>query len=208
MKQALHGHVFVCSRKFLCKNFKNTKDDVDVNILHINKFVKDAMQGVPGNIEVFFVNQEDYLKVTPLGQILIDNRHLFLSQQLQKKYAGYAQSQFQKMKKSQSFGIGRQDLVENFGYDTKFFMHTIRLLTSGIEIAETCDHSTYRPNLELLLRCRKGDFTFDEAIEMVEMYDNQLKISFGKTALPLNADYDKINKLLMDINREALGLTF
>ncbi|GAA0339248.1 hypothetical protein GCM10008967_31950 [Bacillus carboniphilus] len=32
------------------KNFKNTKDDIDINIIHINKFVKDAMHGVPNNI--------------------------------------------------------------------------------------------------------------------------------------------------------------
>ena len=29
------------------KNFKNTKDDIDISIMHINKFVSDAMQGVP-----------------------------------------------------------------------------------------------------------------------------------------------------------------
>lgn len=61
------------------KNFRNTKDDVDVNIIHVNKFVRDAMQSVPNNIEILFVRPEDYIKVTPLGQILIDNRHLFLS---------------------------------------------------------------------------------------------------------------------------------
>jgi predicted nucleotidyltransferase len=189
------------------KNFKNTKDDVDVNIIHINKFVKDAMQGVPNNIEILFVNQKDYLKVTPLGQMLIDNRHLFLSQQLQKKFAGYAYSQLQKMKANQSNGVGRQDLFDRYGYDTKFFMHVIRLLTSGIEISETCDYVTYRTNRELLLKCRNGEFTFTEALKMVEMYDNQLKVSFAKTELPLNVDYDKINQLLIDINKFGLELT-
>ncbi|USK36431.1 nucleotidyltransferase domain-containing protein (plasmid) [Bacillus sp. F19] len=41
------------------KNFRNTKDDIDVSIIHINKFVKDAMQGVPNNIEILFVRPED-----------------------------------------------------------------------------------------------------------------------------------------------------
>jgi predicted nucleotidyltransferase len=36
-------------------NFKNKKDDVDIAIAHINKFVMDAMAGVPNNIEILFV---------------------------------------------------------------------------------------------------------------------------------------------------------
>jgi hypothetical protein len=86
-------------------------------------------------------------------------------------------------------------------------MHFIRLLTSGIEISETCDYVSYRTNRELLLKCRNGEFTFTEALKMVEMYDNQLKVSFAKTELPLNVDYDKINQLLIDINRIGLELT-
>ena len=188
------------------KNFRNTKDDVDVNIIHINKFVKDAMQGVPNNIEILFVRPEDYLKVTPLGQLLIDHRHLFLSKHLQKKFGGYAYSQIQKLKNKQSNGTGREDLIEKFQYDTKFFMHSIRLLTSAIEILETGDFSTYRPNRQLLLDCRNGKYTFDEALEMVEMFDHQLKVALEKSTLPKTPDYRRINELLIEINRQGLGL--
>src|SRR5699024_9375576 len=55
------------------KNFKNTKDDVDINIIHINKFVKDAMQGTPNNIELLFIDKEKYIKLNTLGQLLVDN---------------------------------------------------------------------------------------------------------------------------------------
>lgn len=188
------------------KNFRNTKDDVDVNILHINKFVKEAMQGVPNNIEILFVRQEDYIKVTPLGQLLIDNRHLFLSKHIQKKFGGYAYSQIQKLKNKQSNGTGRQDLIEEFGYDTKFFMHSIRLLTSAIEILETGDFSTYRTNRELLLDCRNGKYSFNEALEMIGMYDDQLKIALEKSILPKTPDYRRINELLIEINRQGLEL--
>jgi uncharacterized protein len=189
------------------KNFKNTKDDVDVNIIHINKFVKDAMAGVPNNIEILFVRPEDYLKVTPLGQRLIDNRHLFLSKLIQKRFGGYAYSQIQKLKNKVSNGTGRQDLINAFGYDTKFFMHSVRLLTSAIEILDTCDYSTYRGNRELLLECRNGRYTFTEALQMIEELDEQLKVAVTKSALPSTPDYKKINQLLMDINREGLLLS-
>jgi predicted nucleotidyltransferase len=188
------------------KNFKNTKDDVDVNIIHINKFVKDAMQGVPNNIEILFVRPKDYVKVTPLGQLLVDNRHLFLSKAIKNRFGGYANSQIQKLKIKNSNGTGRQDLIEAFGYDTKFFMHAIRLLTSAIEILETGDYSTYRWNRELLLDCRNGRYTLDEALELIECYDEQLQKAYELSSLPATVDYHKINKLLIEINQKGLDL--
>jgi uncharacterized protein len=188
------------------KNFKNTKDDVDVNIIHINKFVKDAMQGVPNNIEILFVRQKDYLKVTPLGQKLIDNRHLFLSKQIKNKFGGYAYSQIQKLKNKKSNGTGRQDLIDKHGYDTKFFMHSVRLLTSAIEILETGDFSTYRPNRQFLLDCRNGKFSFEEALGIIEYYDSELKVAIEKSELPSKPNYKKINQLLIEINKEGLSL--
>lgn len=188
------------------KNFKNTKDDVDVNIIHINKFVKDAMQGVPNNIEILFVRREDYLKITSLGQKLIDNRHLFLSKQIKNKFGGYAYSQIQKLKNKKSNGTGRQDLIDKHGYDTKFFMHGVRLLTSAIEILETGDFSTYRPNRQFLLDCRNGKYSFEEALEIVEYYDNKLKVAIEKSELPSKPNYKKINQLLIEINKEGLSL--
>jgi hypothetical protein len=188
------------------KNFKNTKDDVDVNIIHINKFVKDAMHGVPNNIEILFVRPEDYVKVTPLGQLLVDNRHLFLSKIIKNRFGGYANSQIQKLKIKNSNGTGRQDLIEAFGYDTKFFGHAIRLLTSAIEILLTGDYSTYRTNRELLLDCRNGKYTEEQAFDMIDYYDNELRNAYEVSELPATVDYHKINNLLIEINRKGLSL--
>src|SRR5690625_136889 len=188
------------------KNFKNTKEDVDVNIIHINKFVKDAMRGVPNNIEILFVREEDYLKVTDLGRILIDNRHLFLSKQILKTFGGSAYSQLQKLKNKKSNGTGSHDLIQKHGYDTKFMAHSIRLLTSAIEILETGDFSTYRPNREHLLECREGKYTFEEAVEMIAEYDTKLKEAANRSDLPKTPDYQKINKMLVELNKRCLEL--
>lgn len=185
------------------KNFKNTKEDVDVSIIHINKFIKDAMQCVPNNIELLFMEEDKYLKMTGIGKELIENRHIFLSKQVYKKFGGFALSQMKKMQAK----AGRLEYINAFGYDVKFFMHSIRLLTSAIEILETGDFSTFRPNRELLLECRTGRYTFEEAIEMVEKYDKQLKEAYQSSTLQEHADYDKINQLLVSLNKKALGLS-
>jgi hypothetical protein len=131
---------------------------------------------------------------------------LFLSKHIQKKFGGYAYSQIQKLKVKNSNGTGRQDLIEKYGYDTKFFMHAIRLLTSAIEILETEDFCTYRPNKDLLLDCRNGKFSFEEALEMVECYDDELKKALNHSKLPKTPNYAKINQMLIEINRAALDI--
>lgn len=54
------------------KNFRMSKDEADINIFHINKFVKNAMSGIPNHLELLFLRKQDDLKVTPIGQQLID----------------------------------------------------------------------------------------------------------------------------------------
>lgn len=202
------------------KNFRNTKNDVDVTIMHIVKFVKDAMKGVPNNIELLFIREKDYLKITEAGKMLVDARHLFLSKQIYKKCAGYARSQMEKMKK-QSFHTDKVSMTEELEksnsddytldyqnercYDTKLFMHTIRLLTSAIEILETGDYSTYRPNRQELLDCRNGKYSFSEALQLINMYDQQLKIAYEKSNLPLHPDQQLINQLLLNIHQSVFS---
>jgi len=186
------------------KNFKNTKEDVDVNILHINKFVSNAMQGVPQAIELLFLQEDQYLTLTPEGKRLVDNRHLFLSKQLFFKLGGFARSQIIRMEKSTK---SRTDIVEEFGYDTKYFMHAMRLLTSGIEIFETGDYSTLRPNREFLIECRKGKYTFDQAVKLVKDYDERFKEAHDQTDLPKSPDHKKVNELLISINNNYLRKT-
>lgn len=188
------------------KNFKNTKDDVDINIIHVTKFVKDAMVGVPNNIEILFLNEDQYIKITDLGQQLIDNRHLFLSKAIQKKFGGYANYQIQKLKQRNDSRAGRQDLIDLYGYDTKFFMHSVRLLTSAIEILETGDFSTFRPNRSFLLDCRNGIYTFGEAVELIDSLDNELNHAAEHSTLPEKPDYKAINELLISMNYAAIKI--
>lgn len=183
------------------KNFKNTKDDIDVTITHLTKFVKDALKGVPNNIELLFIQPEQYLILTELGQLLIDHRRQFLSKQIFKKFSGYAFSQKKLLEKSKINNTGN-----NYVYDTKTFMHTVRLLTSAIEILETGDFQTLRPNHDELMDCRNGRYSFPEALSMINFYDEKLKLSYENSTLPNQPDEELINSLLIELNKAGLKL--
>lgn len=183
------------------KNFKNQAGDVDVTILHINKFVRDAMAGVPNNLELLFLDDSDYIHVDDqYGLELINMRHQFLSKQIMKKYSGYAKSQAQKIQQLSSNGAARSELVEKYGYDTKFFMHTVRLLQMATEILFTGTMETKRPNAEFLVALRNGSHTLEEALAYIEALENHLQVAYKKSTLPEKPDFDLINEWLVDFN--------
>lgn len=174
------------------KSYKNTKDDIDTTIMHINKFVREAMVGAVNCIDLLFLRPEDYLIVHELGQLLLDNRHLFLTKAVKGKFAGFANGQVKQM--------------EHKGYNPKTFYQVMKLMTAVTEILMTGDYSTYRANRDFLMACRNEAFTYREALQMIEVADMEMQKAYEWSKLPDKPDYHKINNLLMEINRTALEL--
>jgi predicted nucleotidyltransferase len=183
------------------KNFKNTSDDIDVSIIHLNKFVLDAMQGVPNNIELLFMNPEFILHKNWVGDELIGIRHMFLTKAIKHKFSGYAHSQKMKLLNLKSNGAARQDLVDKYGFDTKYALHSVRLLTSAIEILKTGDFSTYRHDRKELISIRNGKYTLEQIIKIIDDLDKEVTELYQTSTLPYSPDYDKINEWLIKINK-------
>jgi len=185
------------------RNYK-TKDD-DISILHINKFVEECMAGTPNTLELLFTREKDIIKINKFGEELIAHRKDFLSKKIKHRFGGYAYSQKQKMINKKSNGTGRIDLIKKFNYDTKFFSHSVRLLTSAIEILKTGNFSTYRSNRQYLLDCRNGYFPFDEALRILDKLDQELEELYETSnVIPYSPDYHKINTWLIDLNKRAV----
>lgn len=186
------------------KNFKNTSEDTDVTLIHINKFVHDCMAGVPNNLELLFLDKEDYIYLSPFGEELINVRSKFLSKQIMKKFGGYAKSQAQKMRQLNSNGKARSELVEKFGYDTKFYMHTVRLLNMAIEILGDHHLTVKRPEADFLIALRNGYHTLDNALSYIEVLENTLNEVYINTTLQDAPNFDEINEWLVEFNSSFL----
>lgn len=57
--------------------------------------------------------------------------------------------------------VQRPELVERFGYDTKFAMHAVRLGLQGVEYVETGKITLPSPDAQLLQAIRSGAFAID-----------------------------------------------
>ncbi|MBY6838723.1 DNA polymerase beta superfamily protein [Clostridium botulinum] len=87
----------------------------------------------------------------------------------------------------------------------KHSMHLIRLLQMGTELLEGKGVNTYRENdINLMLDIRNSKYTYDEIFEMVNKYEKEFKYASDNTELPNKPNYNKVEELVMEINKGVI----
>jgi len=87
-------------------------------------------------------------------------------------------------------------------YDAKNMMHTFRLLNMAEEIALYQQVIVKRDERDFLLKIRKGDFEFDELMQMVDEKMDRVKSAFDTSVLPDKPDAAKAEEILVRIRTE------
>lgn len=70
----------------------------DMVVYELKKFVRLAADCNPNIIEVLYSDPSDHALITPLGELLLKHRELFLSKKARHSFAGYAHAQLKRMK--------------------------------------------------------------------------------------------------------------
>lgn len=71
--------------------------DPDLVIYDIRKFISLAADCNPSIVEVLWVDDSNIVKMTPLGEVLRENRRMFLSKKAKHTFTGYAVSQLRRI---------------------------------------------------------------------------------------------------------------
>lgn len=239
---------------------RNTKDDSDVTIYSLPKFVHLALGCNPNILEILFVGNYLSVPVAHFGAQLIINRRDFLSQRVRATFLGYAYSQRQKLlvkkdrldairqakedlylsknewdeykseflpntiavkgstatyhtfekgtsiatvlaklsEMEQEYGL-RTKSIEQFGYDTKFAMHLIRLLHEGTELLSGKDLVFPLPEeiRSKLMEIRHGKWPISKILlEAESMMERAEKMD---SPLPRTPDTKKVEEMLVEI---------
>ena len=88
------------------------------------------MENNPNIIDSLFTPATCVLHSTRVGNLVRENRRLFLHKGAWPKFKGYAYSQLHKLAIKQPQGK-RAELVAEHGFDTKFGYHVVRLICRG-----------------------------------------------------------------------------
>jgi predicted nucleotidyltransferase len=196
--------------------FKN-----DVCFYSLRRFVAMAYKNGPHILEMLHCDSKSIHLVTPVMQKLLDHKNKFLSNQLQYSFGGYAFTQLMKMKTKIANHTGRKALIEKYFYDPKLYSHSIRLYRMAKECLLTGKLNVLRLDAKELLEIRNGKYTYEEAVVFADVTDpktGKLKTTLvggfafeeqqkflaacNQSILPEHPNFDFINNLLIDIQRE------
>lgn len=177
-------------------------DPIDSVAYEFKKFIRLCQNFNPNVIPLLYLRPQDYAFTSNTGNLLLHNRDMFISKQLYAPFIGYANSQLHKIKNGLTGKLGqkRKELVAEFGYDTKFSYHTIRLLRMGIETLQTGHMNVYRGNIDAseLLDIRYGKWSIEKFLKEADDLFNQAEDAWLNSKLPETPDYTKINQFVMD----------
>lgn len=172
--------------------------DYDVQIYSIIKYFHLCMTNNPNMLDSLFVPDRCIRYINNIGKLVRENRHKFLHRGCYHKFKGYAYSQLHKMKtKSYDDDSSRRWMIEQFGYDTKYSSHLVRLALECEQILTECDLDIER-NRELLKTIRRGDWTEEQVYQWFGEKDKQLDDLYHKSPLPYSPDESFLRSLLTE----------
>jgi len=177
--------------------------EYDITIYNIVKYFQLCMECNPNMIDSLFVPFECVLHTTQIGNVVRENRRLFLHKGAWFKFKGYSYSQMHKMKNKNPEGK-RKELVEKYGYDTKFATHVVRLLGEIEQILIEGDLNLRR-NREQLKSIRRGEWSESDIVQYFTTKERELEKLYTESKLPHSPDEGKIKELLLNCLEEHYG---
>jgi uncharacterized protein len=178
---------------------KSGPSDLDLVVHSLRKYCRLAAKGNPSMQLPLFLPPHGILECNELGWELINCRAMFLSRQCGKAFLGYMIAQKARLTGERGGRHGsRPELIEQYGYDTKYAGHIIRLGYQGLELMNT-GHLTLpmrREHAEDVLAVRTGQWSLERTLSRAGELERDLRDSLDTGPLPENPDEEAINAFL------------
>lgn len=177
--------------------------DLDLTIYSLRKWTRLAVQGNPSILVPLYVPKSDVVLATELGRELRELRDVFVSRQAGHRFLGYLRGQREKLLGQRGNVTKRPELVERYGFDTKFAYHMVRLGLQGVELLETgrLTLPLGEHDREWLVALRRGERTLGEALETTEHLEAKLALLVRTDGcLRVEPDYGRVNQVLVDLH--------
>lgn len=173
--------------------------DTDLVLYSLRKYLRLAVKGNPTALVPLFAPEESVLKIGVLGEELRTMRDLFLSREAVERFLGYMHAQHERM-----LGGGRRnrvpnrpELIEKFGWDTKYGSHALRLAYQGHEIATTGNLTLPLPasQREAVLAVKRGELSREIVSAEIDSLETSVRrlLVAGLVDLPERAGVQRLS---------------
>lgn len=185
------------------EGMKSGPGDIDLVVHSLRKWTRLATKGNPTILLPLFVPDAAFVgKPHPFGLMLRKHSYLFVSKDAGLSFLGYLVSQKQRLKGERGqMRVTRTDLIEQYGFDTKYAGHVIRLAHQGIELMTTGRLTLPMPIAarQEVLDVRTGKFTLEQVLERTEELEKKLVDSLTAKDVPEHADVEMIDRITKNI---------
>lgn len=183
------------------------QDEWDIVIYEAKKFISLLLKGNPNVLSSLWLEEKHYIRKTQIGQLLIDNRKLFVGKHVYQSFTGYAYSQLHRMTHlafNGRMGEKRKQLVNKYQFDCKNGAHLIRLLRMGIEFLVDGELCVERRDAQQLLEIKRGEWTLEQVKTEADRLFANAELAYIYSKLPPRPDEEEINELCTTVIKEAL----
>lgn len=179
--------------------------EYDITVYNIVKYFDLCLVCTPNILASMFVRQSCILHCSRIGNMVRENRHLFLCKMIWPKFKGYAFSQLAKMQSKNPTGK-RAKTVEAHGYDTKYAYNIVRLLSEAEQILATGDLDLQeKGRREHMKAIRRGDVSEQEIREWASAKELELEKLYNTSTLPYEPRRNEIKQLLLNCLEDHYG---
>lgn len=175
--------------------------DLDLTIYSARKWLRLAMDGNPTVLIPFFVPEEHILTTSDAGESILRLAPAVLSRKAGHRYLGYLRAQRDRLLEIRGGRhTNRPELVEQYGFDTKYAMHMVRLGLQGVELLQTGTVTLPipEPSRTWLIELRRGEHTKEDALDAAAVCETRLVDLIETSDLRPEADTATVNAWLVD----------
>lgn len=177
---------------------KSQPGDLDLTIYSLKKYLRLALQGNPAVISLLY--SRDLITSDARGLQLQELAGSIVSRTAGRRFLGYMEAQRQRLlgERGQK-GVTRPDLVEKYGFDTKYAMHILRLGHQGIELLRDGKLTLpLEPSLATHIRSvRTGGRTLQEVLTEAGELERELKDLLTTSHLAEHPDRDTVESWML-----------
>ena len=174
---------------------RNGPNDVDVTLYSLKKWAGLACKGNPTALHFLFT--KGTIK-NPIWTEVVAHKDVFLARSCAKQFTGYADDQLKRMTGQKGRGKKgqRPEIEAKYGYDVKAAMHSLRLLYECRELVSEGRITLPRPERDLLIRVRNGNYSVDRVLAMADELVTDCGKAERDSSLPQKVDRQAVSKLV------------
>lgn len=175
--------------------------DVDLVVYGLRKYLRLALRANPTVMIALFV-KDKYINVkTSIGEELQTLAPEIASKRAINTFKGYAHQQHKRLLGTAGQkNVTRPELIERYGFDTKYAGHVIRLCMQGVEYLNTGKLTLPMTpaDRQVVVDVRNGVYTLPQVSRMISTWEELLTDAGRTSPLPDEPDTASVEAWMMD----------